>query len=785
MSSRIKGIIDAVIKSGIVGAGAAQSEDADASLRSLAQRGMSLVDIIDPKDSRVGEYYLQKGSDPKSIGSVKTDYALDSGFGDGYMASQNTEIAPGYRRQGLAREMYDAIEEVSGNKLVPSDTLSPDGAAMWNARNRGLLEQVQQRMGSDNYDTVEQVLRPDGMTPSLQLKGFSRNFGTTGLGAGLLGGLQSEDAEAGPSRIKGIIDAGSDLAMDYSSRMARAKDQGFDTSTPYYHGTDDNIDAFDIDKVGENTPENTFPSGFWFSPEKEFAESYGSNIHEVYLNKGVSNPGTAAGGDLFNSGVGDNVDYGRGIVLRDPSRIRSVNATFDPAKKGSSNLLASAAGIGLLGALGSEDADAGPLTAGARRLIDSRFSSAVGGGNERKGVLEAVETMQTGVDPRLMDTGSQRNLYDFEGSPYILTQSDRSAAGGILDSIHGKAIDPVDLRGGRDFMFDPSSQGQVWASDPGVVNSLQKRASELKKEFGQDPLILPYTMAPTGIDFSTMPLDTMINYARQGMSKANIKKLDRQIKAVIPGWGGIKDPASNAIFGKVKGPARKKIADIIDKNYRDVNGGLSISEARAATTDAGQYMEAEGTLKNIGRIDSSAGLIAESGHPTYRGGLPGEGIGTLAESINARPLMENNGRVLANDMSDIRALSMNHGLSQGVIDEKLLKRVYGQADPKLLGAMALGTGGAGVAAPAAKGLFDSIGDTALETMSGVNRAVADGVNFLTSDQINAILNLSGSDKRIPDLYDIPGIEGGTQGNYMEPGLLRQIVRQGSEFLSPI
>jgi len=84
-----------------------------------------------------------------------------------------------------------------------------------------------------------------------------------------------------------------------------------------------------------------------------------------------------------------------------------------------------------------------------------------------------------------------------------------------------------------------------------------------------------------------------------------------------------------------------------------------------------------------------------------------------------------------------------------------------------------------------KGLFDSMGDTALESMSGVNRAVADGVNFLTSDQINAILNLSGSDKRIPDLYDIPGIEGGTQGNYMEPGLLRQIVRQGSEFLSPI
>ena len=34
--------------------------------------------------------------------------------------------------------------------------------------------------------------------------------------------------------------------------------------------------------------------------------------------------------------------------------------------------------------------------------------------------------------------------------------------------------------GGRDYMFDPSSEGQVWASFPPVVNSLQKRAAALK-----------------------------------------------------------------------------------------------------------------------------------------------------------------------------------------------------------------------------------------------------------------------------------------------------------------
>ena len=142
-----------------------------------------------------------------------------------------------------------------------------------------------------------------------------------------------------------------------------------------------------------------------------------------------------------------------------------------------------------------------------------------------------------------------------------------------------------------------------------------------------------------------------------------------------------------------------------------------------------------------------------------------------------------------------------HGVDSGhetvVFDPANIRSVNAAFDPAKKGSSNIlaGAGGLGLmgmmasedadAGPEGKGLLDSIGDTALETMSGVNRAMADGVNFLTSDQINAILNLSGSDKRIPDLYDIPGIEGGTQGNYMEPGLLRQIVRQGSEFLSPI
>jgi len=216
-----------VAMTGILGAG--MSDESDASLAKLAARGLELTDMIDPKDSRVGEYFLSEPDSTKSIGVLRTDSAVDSGFDDGYMASQLTEIDPEYRRQGLAGEMYAAAEELSGNKLVPSTTLSPDGAAMWNSRDRGLLEQVQQKMGSDNYSTVEDVLNPDGMGPSVQLKGFDRKYAAPA--AGLL--AASEYAEPREYREAPVVEEQSfgDMIQEYADmnqRTEAAEDQKFD-----------------------------------------------------------------------------------------------------------------------------------------------------------------------------------------------------------------------------------------------------------------------------------------------------------------------------------------------------------------------------------------------------------------------------------------------------------------------------------------------------------------------------------------------------------------------------
>jgi len=199
------------------------TQEADASIAKLADRGMKLIDVVDPEDSRVGQYYLQKGDDTKSIGSVDTNYALDSGFGEGYMASQNTEIAPEYRRQGIGREVYDAIEELSGNQLVPSTTLSPQGAAMWNSRDRGLLEQVQNRMGKDNYDTVEDVLYPEGRPDpnAVKLRGFDRAYAVPA--AGLL--TAAETAEPREYREAPVVQEQSfgDMVNEYAQINQRAQ----------------------------------------------------------------------------------------------------------------------------------------------------------------------------------------------------------------------------------------------------------------------------------------------------------------------------------------------------------------------------------------------------------------------------------------------------------------------------------------------------------------------------------------------------------------------------------
>jgi len=165
------------------------------------------------------------------------------------------------------------------------------------------------------------------------------------LGAGAMMG--SDDADAG------ILGKATGLLMDTPSRMARAKEQGFGDQT-YYHGTNADIDAFKINENGTNLVGRGI-----YAADAHTAGGYSGGVNpSVYplkvkgnkaTNEDAANARDAIGegwdNDLVNEWLSErgftHRDGRHGIVIFDPKNIRSTNAAFDPAKKSSSNILAS------------------------------------------------------------------------------------------------------------------------------------------------------------------------------------------------------------------------------------------------------------------------------------------------------------------------------------------------------------------------------------------------------------------------------------------------------------
>lgn len=319
------------------------------------------------------------------------------------------------------------------------------------------------------------------------------------------------------------------------------------------------------------------------------------------------------------------------------------------------------------------------------RSFDPRFDPRV---KER----ERIEGLDTEVQNQRIGEIPEVNLAEFEGRPFVTSMSDRTAAGGELAAINQTQLNqPVNLRGGQDFMFDPVNEGQVWASAPTPVNQITRLAQELRGRTGEDPLFMPWRMAPTGGDFASMTGETMIGYASAAMNKTNKKKLDKTIGALIPGWKGVDDPDSIAQFRAAPDRVRKQLKNEMDVSFRDA-GGLNIGEARLAVTDPTQVNAPDAGLQNVGVIRETDSLGLSS-HPSYPNAVPGEGVGRLADPPLVTELL-GEGTVTggprgafedldftggrgsdpsAPSAQDVRALQMKpYG---GVIDDKLLKRL--------------------------------------------------------------------------------------------------------------
>jgi hypothetical protein len=390
---------------------------------------------------------------------------------------------------------------------------------------------------------------------------------------------------------------------------------------------------------------------------------------------------------------GDSMTTGSGMTMRPNEDVRGLielATAFAPAGKPAA--AAAKAGTMALGRAGANYAERvvpqvmergglpaemlGAMAQGTqspviRRIgqmeFDPRFDPRV---NEQ----EKLRSLVTDVDePRVQVP--QASLVDFEGRPFLTSMSDRTGVG-LLKSINDVDLNrPVNMRGGQDYMFNNPF---VWAAAKGPAKKLLKDAQIIKAETGQNPIYMPYRMAPTGGDFSTMTGESMLSFADASMTKKAQKKLDREIKKIIPDWSGVSDPNSIEQFRNASDINRKKLKNMLDVGFRD-EGGLSIGQARLSVADPTQLNAQEGGLMNVGEIFADQPISSMSGHPDYPYGVPGQGIARLIEDVNIFQLLPNvvEARGIPDPLSprakDLRSLQMKP--HAGVITEGLLRRL--------------------------------------------------------------------------------------------------------------
>jgi hypothetical protein len=178
-----------------------------------------------------------------------------------------------------------------------------------------------------------------------------------GAGVAMTGALDNAVGSAG-----GRLAKGTDLPMDLASRMARAKEMGFDTDKTWYRGTTAN--------EVEARP-NT-----WAALDPNYANGFagqgdGANVMPLLLRSQNFAPAEMGLSPEVAKRAGfEGRMFGDGTAqIFDPRNIRSVNAAFDPARSDSANLLAANAKQGAAVPLAIDAAERQPQTLTTANII--------------------------------------------------------------------------------------------------------------------------------------------------------------------------------------------------------------------------------------------------------------------------------------------------------------------------------------------------------------------------------------------------------------------------------
>jgi hypothetical protein len=250
-----------------------------------------------------------------------------------------------------------------------------------------------------------------------------------------------------PESVAKRISSG-ELPMDEASRMARAAEQGYDPKT-YYHAGDSGL--LDLD-TSISSDKKTAGTGTWFTDDPMVANTYLPEDGSIYpvriktedmpkmdlLGQTWSNIESPSGGTVTTDQLAraarksgepgllmENVvdtgpnfkmareaqdDYldwllkyqesgSKDITVNDPTRVKSVNAAFDPEYTGSNILgsrMAPTAATGLLGAgalMGTDNAEARYLPMAVQAAGQSDLSGKADLGRELGSLLFGLDML--------------------------------------------------------------------------------------------------------------------------------------------------------------------------------------------------------------------------------------------------------------------------------------------------------------------------------------------------------------------------------------------------------
>lgn len=245
---------------------------------------------------------------------------------------------------------------------------------------------------------------------------------------------------------------------------------------------------------------------------------------------------------------------------------------------------------------------------------------------------------------QIMDVDAMKELI---GRDLMFTQADRTGAGAVVKSVGGNQLDnDVRLRGGPDFSRENDA---AWASAPGVTTQMAKTAAGLQK-----PVLVPFTMAHGGQDFSNMAAAIL---AEQGdvlraLPKKDLQDFDKVMREghgwekrngimvqtfkSEPGWPGLEDlDAARAYLAKSgNGQARKAFVDLLDKKEWQSRGFPNAGEARYAATEPALLNRPTGEAGySLSNIEPRIFTDPKNQHPAYPLNVAGGYLATLAKPV--------------------------------------------------------------------------------------------------------------------------------------------------------